>query len=407
MSNYTAVQFISWEIYTGPTTTQPPYYPGIRSFWTTDHRTDVLSQCVDIDARLLFVADAVRKAAALADTNPTTLKVFLAPEFLFRGAGGAYLHDLINGWSGPAPIEFSLPAPYNSSWGGLFGGLQTIAKQANYEDWLFVFGTAVSATFPTQQASNGKYLLDPAQPGTVYNTALIQRGGAGHKDDNYASLKQYISGIDFLGWDPRRTTVVHAIGSIAPAVPAAEIPADVMGVPQGGATFAISNVNDATGAPLAFGIEICLDHARSGGNYSNHFGRLRTANQNVKIQLVPSCGMRLIDASIRLLPAAGPTPHSYAFNCDGFSDAILGLPGSHTQIWNGLNGNPVPQVNKLVEASNGAPPPVPQVVAQAVTAVVNQVAPPLGGVVSDSVLWNNGGGVQGAGHVRVCASLPL
>jgi hypothetical protein len=64
-----------------------------------------------------------------------------------------------------------------------------------------------------------------------------------------------------------------------------------------------------------------------------------------------------VPASIRLLPAAGPTPHSYAFNCDGLS--TLGANseyGAHTQIWNGANGtDPVPQENQLINANYGQP----------------------------------------------------
>lgn len=406
MSNYSKVQFISWEIHTGPFVIghvpagQIGFYCGLCNL-TSDRRTDALGQCWDIDARLLFVGDAISKASALVDNAPTTLKVFLAPEFLFRGAGGAYLHDLLNGWSGPAPTEFGLPAPYSNNWPGLFGGLQAIANNAKYENWLFVFGTAISASFPTRQASSGKYLLDPSQPGEVYNTALIQRGGAGHTADSYAARKHYISGIDFLTWYASAGEAAHIAGSVLPIDQSAIIPADVMGVPEGGATFSIPNINDATGAATAFGIEVCLDHARSGGNAANKYGRLRTANQSVKIQLVPSGGMSLQDSSIRLLPAIGPTPHSYAFNCDGLGNLAAPWAGSHTQIWNGKNGDVVPPANKLVEASGGA-----ALAGTQLAAVANHVNLPHGSV-TDAMLWNNGNGTQGAGHVRVCTPLAL
>jgi hypothetical protein len=403
MSNYSKVQFVSWELHTGPFVSpmnnQVGFYSGLCNL-TPDHRTDLLGQCWDIDARLLFVADAMGKACALADNSAATLKVFLAPEFLFRGAGGAYLHDLINGWQAGAPTEFGLRGKYADKWGGLFGGLQALANNAKYENWLFVFGTAVSASFPTRKAENGKYLLDPAQYGEIYNSALIQRGGVGHTADNYASRKQYISGIDFIKWYGIPNSTAHTANSVLPADPQALIPADVMGVVEGGSVFTIQNINDGTGNAIPFGIEVCLDHACS-GNGANHFGRLRTANQNVKIQLVPSGGMHLIEASIRLLPAAGPTPHSYAFNCDGLGN--LGGParGCHTQIWNGANGGAVAAANKLVEASNGA-----ALAGTQLAAVVNQVATPNGNV-TDAALWNNGNGVQGAGHVRVCQPLAI
>ncbi|MEO7494804.1 MAG: hypothetical protein ABIT83_27100 [Massilia sp.] len=403
MSNYKKVQFISWELHTGPFVVahqpvQIGWYAGLLDP-SPDKRTDVLGQCWDIEARLAFVADAICKAEAASDRNATTLKVFMAPEFLFRGAGGAYLHDLIDGWDAHAPAEFNLPAPYSGKWSGLFGGLRALVAKPAYEDWVFVFGTALSASFPTKKAVNGKYVLDAAAPGEIYNSALVQRGGAGHANDNYVSRKHYISGIDFIHWNGAVNQ--HAPGSVLPADPAALIPADVMGVAEGGAVFRIPGVNDGNGKLIDFGIEICLDHARSGGNWANHFGRIRTADQYVKIQLVPSGGMSLVPESIRLQPAGAATPHSYAFNCDGLG-ALNGAYGSHTQVWNGANGvNPVPVANKLVETSGGAAR-----VGTVLTAVA-AVAATAQGQVAASMLWDNGNGVQGAGAVRVLTALDL
>lgn len=404
MSNYSKVQFISWEIYTGPAKARQAdpagrgYYKGLSTPGAADLRLDVAGQCKDIDARLAFTADALQHALAKADPSPDTLKVFMGPEFLYRGAGGAYLHDLINGWQS-APAEFQLAAPYNGKWGGLFGGLQALAAQKPFENWLFVFGTAVSASFPTVRDAHGKEVLDPTRGSEIYNTALIQRGGA-HPNDNYASRKHYKSGIDFLNWST--TATLHLDGTVQPLDPAALVPADALGEPEGSAVFQIASICDAHGKPLTFGIEICLDHAYSGGNGANHYGRLRTANQNVNVQLVPSGGMRLKDASIRLLPAAGPTPHAYAFNCDGLGNLPpAGGNGSHTQIWNGLNGAVVPAANKLFEASQGA------ALANTTVAPVAAALPAPHGATNAADLWNDGAGVQGAGSVRIMPPLGL
>jgi hypothetical protein len=60
--------------------------------------------------------------------------------------------------------------------------------------------------------------------------------------------------------------------------------------------------------------------------------------------------------------AGGPTPHSYAFHCDGLTTlhpswVAWGAQtqgwGAHTQIWNGANGNPVPRENQLINANYG------------------------------------------------------
>ncbi len=403
MANYSKVQFISWELNTGPNTVilnsgpyagkTKSYYPGFSR--NSDQRLDAYSQCMDIDARIKFTENAIDLAATIADSDPTVLKVFMAPEFLYRGAGGAYLHDLINGWEGPPPNELGLyETPYNQKWGGLFGGLQQIAVKKAYSNWLFIFGTAISSSFPTYKDSDNKYYLDQKKQAEAYNTALIQLGGIGNTSANYASRKQYISTIDFLNWYTSQTA--HTMTNILPADPRALIPADVLGVPEGGAVFNIANVNDNAGKLIDFGIEVCLDHTCSGGNKANPFGRIRTAGQYVKIQLVPSGGLHLIDASIRLQPGAGPTPNSYAFNCDGLNN-LNNTVGCHTQIWNGLNGAAVPPANKLFECSNGA------ILANTqVTKVATSVTLTGGMNVDQMRLWT-----YGSGHIRVVNPRPL
>lgn len=405
MPSYKKAQFISWEIHTGPLRNnkrEAISYAGFRNSGLPDDRVDAASQCFDIDARLAFTSNAMNTAHKLADANPATLKVFLAPEFLYRGAGGAYLHDLLNGWTGAAPVDFQLPAPYNAKWPGLFGSLQHLAANADYENWLFVFGTAISASFPTAQAVNKKWLLDAKKPGEIYNTALIQLGGVGKTAQNYTSRKHYKSGIDFIGWNTGR---LHTDTNVLPAEPEAIIPEDVLGVTEGGALFNIPIVNDAAGKAIDFGVEVCLDHARSGGNRANTWGRIRTANQWVKLQLVPSGGMSLVDASIRLEPSSGPTPHSYAFNCDGLG-SLAETYGCHTQIWNGANGAAVPPVNKLIEANNGT-----ALAKTKVGKVIDLVMTPTSGSIKDELLWNSGLGndtwLKGSGSVRVVDPLDL
>lgn len=398
MSNYSKVQFISWELNTGPFIAQHgPYqigwYAGLLDP-SPDKRTDALGQCRDIAARLAFVRDAIIRAEAVSDRSAATLKLFMAPEFLFRGAGGAYLHDLISGWTTNASMELRLPAPYNGPWSGLFGGLRAVVADARFEDWVFVFGTAVSAAFPTAR-QNGKFVLDPGLPGEIYNTALVQRGGAQHALDNYVTRKQYISGIDFLRWNANIGQ--HTANTVLPLDPRGLVPDEALGISEGGALFQVPGINDGAGKPIGFGLEICLDHARSGGNGRNHYGRIRSAGGLVKIQLVPSGGMALVPESIRLQPPAGTQPTSYAFNCDGLG-TLDGHAGSHTQLWS-AGGAAVPQ--RVVEASSGAPHDGTVLVAPAAEL---QVGPEL---VRADMLWNNGSGVAGAGKVRIVATRDL
>jgi hypothetical protein len=109
MPNYTHVQFISWEIYTGPNRGPLPWslaspgqsYTGLAGT-RKDPRVDVTWQVQDIKNRVFCTEHVLREARRHIDTSPITLKIFMAPEFLYRGKGGAYIHDLLNGWNGPA-----------------------------------------------------------------------------------------------------------------------------------------------------------------------------------------------------------------------------------------------------------------------------------------------------------------
>src|SRR5215469_750997 len=148
MANYTHVQFISWEVYTGPNRGPQPWpinrdgigYTGIGRGSATDtpgltipdpagdNRLDIEAQIVDIEERIQFTGKAIEEAYKLAATNATTLKVFMAPEFLYRGKGGAYIHDLINGWTEQPPSEFNLLYRRFDGFPGLFGYLKRLAS---------------------------------------------------------------------------------------------------------------------------------------------------------------------------------------------------------------------------------------------------------------------------------------
>jgi hypothetical protein len=319
------------------------------------------------------------------DKKPTTLKVFMAPEFFYRGKGGAYIHDLINGWKGPTPAEFAVSG--HDNFRGLFGNLDVFS----FSDWLFVFGTAISASFPAKNV-NGKWHLDATRMGEIYNTALIQPV---RPSDAYASRKHYKSGIDFIN-DSYRSTG-FTLGTVEVADPENLEPGE--SDREGSATFKINGINDKGGQPIMFGLEVCLDHAQSTGSNDtrNAWGRIRTADKWVKIQLVPSGGMILNPASIRLLPPEGPTPHSYAFNCDGLT-TLEGQWGAHTQIWNGANGrSPVPLENQLINANYG------QRLSNTTAVKVSNQSDYARDIGIDAYqLWD-----LGSGYVRVMQPMPL
>lgn len=77
----------------------------------------------DIAERCDVMIEAIQTARKSANTAENILKVFVAPEFFFRGAGGAYPFEKIQ---------------------SIFGKLAVETDQHKYVNWLFVFGTAIA-----------------------------------------------------------------------------------------------------------------------------------------------------------------------------------------------------------------------------------------------------------------------
>jgi len=167
-------------------------YTGIGKENAPDNRLDIEGQIEDIRERVQFTYKAIEEAYNLAVKHPTTLKVFMAPEFLYRGKGGAYIHDVLNGWDESRTHGELFNLSGSDRFPGLFGYLKRFAADARFKDWLFVFGTAISASFPARSETNGKWVVDSTKLGEIYNTALIQHGGELTTDEVYASRKRYI-----------------------------------------------------------------------------------------------------------------------------------------------------------------------------------------------------------------------
>ncbi len=373
MPNYTKVQFLAWEVYTGPIYNDfynAIGYPGVvlRDFRTlTGLYWQALSQCLDVEARVAFTRRAIETAYQHADQDENTLKVFVAPEFLYRGPAGAYFHDLLAGWDGPSPYTAALPqplkklwgdempAPFNKDWRGLLGGLRGLADDERYKDWLFVFGTAIG----------GAYSGGPGdwKDGVAVNVACVQRGGAGRGAECCYTEKHLKSSIDFINFNyehPDLLSMVHGntrhdsepdwkiLDRIIDEDDADEEEdeedegeEETLSRP-GGALFRMPSICKGDGTMVQFGLEICLDHLQGYVPADPHVqatGRLAGAHAFVDLQIVPSCGMHLIGTSLALGPEEGPREHSYALNCDGLCSLTRQAQlGGHVQLWNEVAG---------------------------------------------------------------------
>ncbi|HEY5328250.1 MAG TPA: hypothetical protein VIJ79_00055 [Acidobacteriaceae bacterium] len=264
------------------------------------------------------------------DPNDTkTLKIFMAPEFYFRGLYGAY--DIC----------------YVSR---IFAELRNFTKDAKFKDWLFVFGTVIAASFDDRlvcdacgkrgatqfkRIGHNRYACASCPPdsvkeqrlgATIDNVALIQKGGEGDDKNSYLVEKEYVSHIDFKrhmdqialnkgkaatgyatgvgivnDWDAdRRIQIRGTIPGTSTMARALPVPGsrDVHGSASkftdermGGSIFTMDGIK--------FGLEICLDHL---------LARV-PAGSGIQIQLVPSAGASLVQFAC--------VPQGIAFNVDG------------------------------------------------------------------------------------------
>lgn len=448
MPNYLKVQFIAWSIYTGPIfddfQNEGIGYPGI-AFVPGDRRLDALGQFLDIKARVAFTKLAIEAAYQEADINTDTLKIFIAPEFLYRGAAGAYALDLLNGWTEDTAGPAMIPPPYDKKWPGLFGELQELVNDPKFQDWIFVFGSAVGAAF---KPSNGRIIMNPDDPtdhpAGGWNLSLIQCGGDTEEQNKafYFTQKRLKSGTDFIQFNlnhpgshlftPEATDHATADDKIIldRLILENPFPREV-----GGSLFRFPHIRNIDGEMIQFGLEICLDHIQReppDAPKTGVTGQLAINGEAVNIQLVPSCGMTLQESSLALAPKNGPKTYSYAFNCDGLGShdpsGRCGYElGGHIQLWGGsAGGTPEQPSRHLREIINSLQDPqgfpvgdsvnlseiqVPQDIQAALGISLAHVpadqlwrshAPfPAGGNPHDS-FWP-----QGAGFVRVLPAQPL
>ncbi len=280
---YKDVQFIAYELNTAPANAK--FIDGRLVGGTYLGLADNLQE--DITERCQLMLDAATAAFKnkKTSTDPTVLKIFMVPEFAFRGPAGAYSMDQVQ---------------------MVINTLQTYFIGEQWANWTFVFGTIVgqskidnealdsllSQTY--NEAANGFY--------EVYNVALLQSGGYTDVTDAEKGanevMKENMSGIDFMvkptsGMDWRRVDHLPPLNPPGLGQEHQIINYDGLGIFQNNG--------------ITFGVEICLDHLT---------GRLSASPANegqplVQVQLVPSCG-----ASIQA-DAVVAEDKGYIFNVDG------------------------------------------------------------------------------------------
>ena len=144
---------------------------------------------LDVRGRIEIMMDAVEKAYAVVTApenhdDTETLKVFVAPEFFWRGITGAYSFEYDE-----LPNDPSFCGPICQ----ILMGLENIVAQERFQDWVFLFGTIVASdTLPTEDPYD--YLF--------YNFAPVYKGynpdKMGFEGKRFLVPKRYVSSSDFL-----------------------------------------------------------------------------------------------------------------------------------------------------------------------------------------------------------------
>ena len=284
-----------------------------------DDRADMLSRCDKMRTAIREAYDAYQAKFSAPAPPPSsglhppdrTLRLFMAPEFYFRGRNGAY----------PSDVAFDV-----------LSKLREETNKPKYRNWLFVLGSVIMATFVeetvcprcgvtfkkdrTTGESNCTTLIDRATGistlkckvcdvtgkivrvgAMIDNLALIQKGGETGSDNSYTVSKEYVSHVDFKrefvpthsggyvlpDWDgnphDRLITVMGQTTTVLPPEGSRDISVRPVGskflderMGSGGSVFDIDGIR--------FGVEICLDH----------YNARLSGKEGVDIQLVPSCG---------------------------------------------------------------------------------------------------------------------
>jgi hypothetical protein len=258
---------------------------------SSSDETDMTRKCGEM-VTAISAAQNFIGTQGLTD-NPQTLKVFMAPEFFFRGENGAYSPDIV------AKIVPLMQTRLGRGW----------------KDWLFVFGTAVAAienevsycmycgegnsriTFEKSTVDRTKTVPKCANeaPGGMAHPVRVMSAGAdvqnvaliSYEGETHLVAKEYVSNIDYK----RDEVTIH------PGTPKQDT-VDVlkldkpMYIPDRVRSYLSPVHNDErlggcvfNLAGLTIAIEVCLDHAAP--------GRALPYEDIVQLLLIPSFGMSI------------------------------------------------------------------------------------------------------------------
>jgi hypothetical protein len=258
----------------------------------SDEENDIAQRCREMIKAIRVAAHCyATSAAGTSDAEKRrSLKIFMAPEFFFRGPYGAY-----------ADIGCISK---------IFDTIALETSQDAYLDWLFVFGTVICTS--DKELNSGK------QGNLLENYAIVQRGGGDSSGQtNIVVAKEFPSHVDFkhpgvtnLQWFDPATSKANIAGVSERHF----MPEGARRDPLNGALGGASQSELVGGCiftmdGIRFGLEVCRDHCLKRLASSKEAG---TAH----IQLIPSAGMSIDPAATSCVPGG------IVFNVDGVAPHV-------------------------------------------------------------------------------------
>lgn len=300
-SKYRYVQMVGLSLYTFPEEGMggKQIYKGIDRSFNSSNSSANTNNTLDAERRVAYMRRMVNVAYSSNhwSRDRRVLKIFMAPEFFFRGPHGAYDMRLMDGCTRKDIRKGFCNTPVMK----ILKGLRYAVTRSRFRDWMFVFGTVVAVM------DREKY----------YNFAPVLRGGKGRRH-HYIIQKAHVSNIDFVDCEngvsegsalcvanPRRDNVTkYAVFSSSQESLLKQI------------GFRIQDGNEFKMDGIRIGLEVCLDHAKK---------ELLTTSQGVQVHLITSAGMQIQWSAVPSPDEEG-TAYGPVFLQDG------GAEGAHSQF---------------------------------------------------------------------------
>jgi hypothetical protein len=353
MLEYKQVQFIGYAISTRPVACNSGDGQSVsyRQYYLGDENDER-----DLKFRLKLLGEAMRLAQGACDRRPEVLKIFVAPEFFFRGAHGAYfgveveknfvrsLQEILAAQApdidmalcgtdlfADGPADFNLPEiadryslgdeylriyeacrEFRTALGKKTPGLREIMFRLDELESPMVRAESVAMDPLAVVFEEMMFNCARMAPVAVNNVCrVLLREGRWLRVQ-----KQLKANVDFIlnykrepEGDNRGSYLQTFVAYPKIAPSDTELKADDLD------PYSVFHWKS-----LKVGVEICLDHFRS---------RLSRRMNDLDLQILPSCG---IEAEAHSIAAK---PGGYVFNCDGdhtLPDAKNGLD-AHTQLF--------------------------------------------------------------------------